>query len=162
MNPRVAVYPGSFDPVTLGHLSIIARAKAAVDQLIVAVVGNPGKEPMFTIAERKEMLHRLVGDCKGITIESFEGLLIDYVRAKDAKFIVRGLRAVSDFDYEFQMAVQNRRMEPEVDTLFMMTEAKHFYVSSRMVKEISALGGDVAHMVPPLVLTELDHKRSGR
>jgi pantetheine-phosphate adenylyltransferase len=161
MNPRVAVYPGSFDPVTLGHLSIIARAKVAVDHLIVAVVRNPGKDAMFTIGEREEMLRHLVGDCEGITIESFEGLLIDYVRAKDAKFIVRGLRAVSDFDYEFQMAVQNRRMEPEVDTLFMMTEAEHFYVSSRMVKEISALGGDVAHMVPLPVLDELERKRRG-
>jgi len=159
MNPRVAVYPGSFDPVTLGHLSIIARAKEALETLIVAVVRNPGKDPMFTIEEREEMLHRLVGDCPGIIIESFEGLLIDYVRDKDAKFIVRGLRAVSDFDYEFQMAVQNRRMEPEVDTLFMMTEAEHFYVSSRMVKEIAMLGGDVAHMVPQEVLDELDRKR---
>ncbi len=162
MNPRVAVYPGSFDPVTLGHLSIIARAKEALDTLIVAVVRNPGKHPMFSLAEREEMLHRLVGSCPGVVIESFEGLLIDYVRAKDAKFIVRGLRAVSDFDYEFQMAVQNRRMEPEVDTLFMMTEAEHFYVSSRMVKEISLLGGDVSHMVPPEVLAELEKKRGGR
>ena len=155
MSDRIAVYPGSFDPVTLGHLNILARAKKTVDHLVVAVVCNPGKNPMFTIDERVQMLEACIGDVEGITIESFEGLLADYVRAKDAAFIVRGLRAVSDFDYEFQMAVQNRHLVPEVDTLFMMTDEKYFYVSSGMVKEIAMLGGDVSHMVSDLVLDRI-------
>jgi pantetheine-phosphate adenylyltransferase len=159
MTERVAVYPGSFDPVTLGHLNIIRRAKLAVDQLIVAVVRNPGKSPMFTAEERVEMLGECLGDCEGLTIVSFEGLLIDFVRAQGAHFIVRGLRAVSDFDYEFQMAVQNRNLAAEVDTLFMMTDERYFYVSSRMVKEIAMLDGTVSHMVPETVERLLDKKR---
>jgi len=155
MTERVAVYPGSFDPVTLGHLDILERAKLAVDHLIVAVVRNPGKNPMFTAQRRMELIHECIGDCPGISVVSFEGLLIDFVRAQNAAFIVRGLRAVSDFDYEFQMAVQNRHLAPEVDTLFMMTDAKYFYVSSRMVKEIATLGGDVSHMVNDIVLDAL-------
>ncbi len=155
MNDRVAVYPGSFDPVTLGHLNILARARKAVDHLIVAVVRNPSKNPMFTIREREKMLRDHIGDDPGITIESFEGLLADYVHDRGAKFIVRGLRAVSDFDYEFQMAVQNRRLAPDVDTLFMMTDEKYFYVSSGMVKEIALLGGDVSHMVSDRVLKRI-------
>ncbi len=151
MSDRIAVYPGSFDPVTLGHLNILARAREAVDHLIVAVVANPGKNPMFTLEERVEMLQAHIGDDARITIESFEGLLANYLRTKDAAFIVRGLRAVSDFDYEFQMAVQNRHLVPEVDTLFMMTDENYFYVSSGMVKEIALLGGDVSHMVSDLV-----------
>jgi len=158
MTRRVAVYPGSFDPITLGHLNIIERAKLAVDHLVIAVVSNPGKSPMFTLDERMEMIKTCLGDCSGVSIETFEGLLIDFVRARKAGFILRGLRAVSDFDYEFQMAVQNRHLAPEVDTLFMMTDKNHFYVSSRMVKEISALGGDVSHMVPDLVLEQLRRK----
>jgi pantetheine-phosphate adenylyltransferase len=155
MSDRIAVYPGSFDPVTLGHLNILARARKAVDHLIVAVVANPGKNPMFTIQERVEMLRASIGDEPGITVESFEGLLANYLRTKDAAFIVRGLRAVSDFDYEFQMAVQNRHLVPEVDTLFMMTDEKYFYVSSGMVKEIAMLGGDVSHMVTDRVLDRI-------
>ena len=155
MSDRIGVYPGSFDPVTLGHLNILARAREAVDHLIVAVVANPGKNPMFSIEEREEMLRACIGDVPGITIESFEGLLANYLREKEAHFIVRGLRAVSDFDYEFQMAVQNRRLAPDVDTLFMMTDEKYFYVSSGMVKEIALLGGDVSHMVSDLVLDRI-------
>ena len=155
MSDRIGVYPGSFDPVTLGHLNILARAREAVDHLIVAVVANPGKNPMFSIEEREEMLRACIGDVPGITIESFEGLLANYLREKEAHFIVRGLRAVSDFDYEFQMAVQNRHLVPEVDTLFMMTDEKYFYVSSGMVKEIALLGGDVSHMVSDLVLDRI-------
>ena len=159
MSHRVGVYPGSFDPVTLGHLNILRRAALAVDELIVAVVRNPGKSPMFTAAERVEMLRECLGDCDGIRIVSFEGLLIDFVRDQEAQFIVRGLRAVSDFDYEFQMAVQNRNLASEVDTLFMMTDERYFYVSSRMVKEIALLGGTVRHMVPETIEKRLDEKR---
>ncbi len=159
MSHRIAIYPGSFDPITLGHLNIIGRAKRAVDELIVAVVRNPGKNPMFTAAERVEMIETLTADCSGVRVESFEGLLIHYVRSRGARFIIRGLRAVSDFEYEFQMAVQNRHLAPEVDTLFMMTEAEHFYVSSRMAKEIAMLDGDVSHMVPQLVVERMRDKR---
>jgi pantetheine-phosphate adenylyltransferase len=159
MTHRIAIYPGSFDPITLGHLNIIQRAKSAVDELIVAVVRNPGKDPMFTAAERVEMIETLTCGCPGVTVESFEGLLIHYVRSRGAKFIIRGLRAVSDFEYEFQMAVQNRHLAPEVDTLYMMTEAQHFYVSSRMAKEIAMLDGDVSHMVPELVVQRMRDKR---
>lgn len=159
MSHRIAIYPGSFDPVTLGHLNIISRAAKAVDQLIVAVVQNPGKSPMFTAEERIQQLITLTADCSNVTVDSFDGLLIDYVRARGAGFILRGLRSASDFEYEFQMAVQNRKLAPEVDTLFMMTDAKYFYVSSRMSKEIATLGGDVAHMVPEMIIRELEKKR---
>ena len=162
MTGTIAIYPGSFDPITHGHLNIVERARQAVDHLVIAVVRNPGKSPMFTLDERMEMIQTCLGDCDGVSIETFEGLLIDYVRARGAQFILRGLRAVSDFDYEFQMAVQNRHLAPEVDTLFMMTDKNHFYVSSRMVKEIALLGGDVSHMVPDLVLGELRRKVSPR
>jgi pantetheine-phosphate adenylyltransferase len=155
MTERVAIYPGSFDPVTLGHLNILQRARRAVDHLVVAVVRNPGKNPMFTAQRRMEMLRASIGECDDVSIESFDGLLVDFVRQREAQFIVRGLRAVSDFDYEFQMAVQNRRLAHEVDTLFMMTDEKYFYVSSRMVKEIALLGGSVSHMVTDLVLEAL-------
>ena len=159
MSGRVAVYPGSFDPVTLGHLNILRRARLAVDHLIVAVVRNPGKSPMFTAQERIDLIRECLGDCEGITLISFEGLLIDFVRDQGAQFIVRGLRAVSDFDYEFQMAVQNRNLASEVDTLFMMTDERYFYVSSRMVKEIALLDGTVSHMVPKLVEEAIARKK---
>ncbi len=159
MSNRIAIYPGSFDPVTLGHLNIIKRAAKAVDNLIVAVVRNPGKSPMFTTDERIDQLNRLTSDCPNVTVDSFDGLLIDFVRKRGAGFILRGLRSASDFEYEFQMAVQNRKLAPEVDTLFMMTDAKYFYVSSRMSKEIAMLGGDVAHMVPDMIIRELEQKR---
>ncbi len=162
MSERIAVYPGSFDPVTLGHLNILKRVRLAVDHLIVAVVRNPGKSPMFTAQERIELLRACLGDCEGITLVSFEGLLIDFVRDQGAQFIVRGLRAVSDFDYEFQMAVQNRNLAPEVDTLFMMTDERYFYVSSRMVKEIAMLNGTVSHMVPELVENAIARKKGER
>ena len=159
MSGRVAVYPGSFDPVTLGHLNILKRARLAVDHLIVAVVRNPGKSPMFTAQERIDLIRECLGDCEGITLTSFEGLLIDFVRDQGAQFIVRGLRAVSDFDYEFQMAVQNRNLASEVDTLFMMTDERYFYVSSRMVKEIALLDGTVSHMVPERVEEAIARKK---
>ncbi len=153
--PVVAIYPGSFDPPTLGHINILHRARRAVDHLVVAVVRNPGKNPMFSPERRMELLRASIGDHDDVSIVSFDGLLVDFVQQRQAQFIVRGLRAVSDFDYEFQMAVQNRRLAPEVDTLFMMTDEKYFYVSSRMVKEIALLGGSVSHMVNDLVLEAL-------
>ena len=160
MTQRVGVYPGSFDPVTFGHLNILERAKLFVDHLIVAVVRNPGKNPMFPAQRRMELIRECIGDCDGVSVVSFDGLLIDFVRSQQADFIVRGLRAVSDFDYEFQMAVQNRHLAPEVDTLFMMTDKNHFYVSSRMVKEIWRLNGDVSHMVNDVVLNALNEEIS--
>ncbi|MCK6530421.1 pantetheine-phosphate adenylyltransferase [Myxococcota bacterium] len=155
---RLAIYPGSFDPPHLGHVNVIARALAAFDRVLVAVVGNPEKRSLFTPAERMEMIRESVGDHPNLDVDQFDGLLVDYVRARGARTIVRGLRAVQDFEFELQMAGMNRKLAPEVDTLFMMTDADWFFVSSRMVREVASLGGDVSQMVAPSVLARL-HRR---
>jgi len=158
---RVAIYPGSFDPPHLGHVNIIHRALAAFDRVVVAVVGNPEKRSMFTAEERIELIRASVGEHPHLEVDQFEGLLIDYVRARQATLVIRGLRAVQDFEYELQMAGMNRKLAPEVDTLFMMTDERWFYVSSRLLKEVAALGGDVSEMVPTPVAERL-RVRAGR
>lgn len=152
---RTAVYPGSFDPVTSGHLDVIERAARLFEKVIVAVIRNPEKKPRFTFKERMEMLKRTIPHLKNVSVDSFDGLLVDYVHKKKARAIVRGLRAVSDFDYEFQMALTNRRMAPEVETVFLMTDYRYSYLSSSFVKQIAGLGGDVSGMVPPAVAGKL-------
>jgi pantetheine-phosphate adenylyltransferase len=148
----VAVYPGSFDPVTNGHLDIVRRASAVFDRLIVAVLANPRKTPLLPVAERVAAIREaldaagLRGD--GVAVESFDGLTVDFCRARDAAFIVRGLRAISDFEAEMQLAHNNRKLAPGVDTVFFMTSLEHGYVSSSLVKEIAQFGGDVGEMVP--------------
>lgn len=145
---RVAVYPGSFDPVTNGHLDIIHRAMEFVDELIIAILINPEKQALFSVEERMEMIRKCIPSNHRIQIDQFDGLLVEYARKKNAQMIIRGLRAVSDFDYEFQMALMNRRLEPQIETVFLVPAEQYSYVSSRLVKEISLLGGVVKGLVP--------------
>ncbi len=148
---KIAVYPGSFDPVTNGHLDIIQRAIKIFDLVYIAVIENPEKTPLFKTEERMEMIRKSLPESPKIKIDSFSGLLVDYAKKIGANAIVRGLRAVSDFDYEFQMALTNRKMCPEIETVFMMTDYKYSYLSSSFVKQIARLGGDISAFVPPPV-----------
>jgi pantetheine-phosphate adenylyltransferase len=149
----VAVYPGSFDPITNGHLDVIRRASGAFERVIVAVLANPRKQPLLAVDQRIEIIRQaLAGDGASgnrIEVDSFDGLTVDFCRARGAQFIVRGLRAISDFETEMQLAHNNRKLAPEVDTVFFMTALEHGYVSSSLVKEIAQFGGDVSEMVPP-------------
>ena len=163
---RLAVYPGSFDPVTNGHIDIVMRSLACfatspADRLIVAVADNPRKTPLFTVAERKAHIAAAIQDPR-LEIDSFEGLLIEYVQRRGANVVVRGLRALADFEFEFQLAHMNRRLAPEVETLFMMTGEKDFFVSSSLVKEVAQFGGDVSKVVPRGVARALAKRFSGR
>lgn len=145
---RVAIYPGSFDPLTNGHLSIIRRGLEIFDGLIVAIADNPKKTPLFSVEERRAFLHEAVGDDPRIEIDSFEGLLVEYAAKRQIKVIIRGLRAVSDFEFEFQLANMNRKLDAGIDTIFMMTGEEEFYISSNLVREVASFGGDVHGMVP--------------
>ena len=152
---RVAVYPGSFDPLTNGHLDIIRRGTRLFDRLLVAVLENEGKAPLFTVAERMELIARCTQDMPTVEVHSFSGLLVDFMQRVNAGVVVRGIRAVSDYEYELQMALMNRELHPGVETIFMLPAVEYTYVSSRLVKEVFRLGGDVARLVPPLVLESL-------
>jgi pantetheine-phosphate adenylyltransferase len=152
---RVAVYPGSFDPITNGHLDILQRAVALFDRVVVAVVHNPNKAGFLAPDRRAELIREVVGSDSRVEVDVFSGLLVDYVREKRAKSIVRGLRAVADFEFEFQMASMNRHLAPDVDTVFLVTDEKNFYVSSSLVKEVSRLGGNVSAFVPQPVVRAL-------
>ncbi|MFQ5700411.1 MAG: pantetheine-phosphate adenylyltransferase [Acidobacteriota bacterium] len=148
---RLAVYPGTFDPVTNGHLDIIERGSRLFDRVVVAILENLDKKPLFSVAERRELIRQAVGRFPNVSVQTFRGLLVDYVRDCGAHVIVRGLRALSDFEYEFQMALMNRRLDPDVETVFMMPSEAYSYLSSRLVKEVAFLGGDVSGLVPPVV-----------
>lgn len=150
---KIGVYPGSFDPITNGHLDIIDRAAKLFDKVYVAVIRNPEKKPAFDIENRIEMIKATVKS--NVEVDSFDGLLIDYVKKVKAHAIIRGLRAVSDFDYEFQMALTNRKMDPDIETVFLMTDYKYSYLSSSFVKQIARLGGDVSNFVPKAVESKL-------
>ena len=150
---KIGVYPGSFDPITNGHLDIIDRAAKLFDKVYVAVIRNPEKKPAFDIESRIEMIKATVKD--NVEVDGFDGLLIDYVKKVKAHAIIRGLRAVSDFDYEFQMALTNRKMDPDIETVFLMTDYKYSYLSSSFVKQIARLGGDVSSFVPKDVEAKL-------
>jgi pantetheine-phosphate adenylyltransferase len=154
----IAVYPGSFDPVTNGHLDLIARGAKIFDHLIVAVAKNVEKEPLFTVQERVEMLEAVTFEFKNVEIDVFDGLLMDYAREKGARVVLRGIRAVSDYEYELQMAMMNRKIEPDIETVFMMPGEAYSYISSRLVRELAKLGGPVKDMVPPLVEERLRGK----
>ena len=154
-NMRIAIYPGSFDPVTLGHLDIIRRASGLFDRLIVAVMHNQNKKPMFSVEERMEMLRRTTAGLPNVEIESFGGLLADYARRKNACVRVKGLRAVSDFEYEFQMALANRKLNADLDTVFLMTSSEYMYLSSSVVKDIAVHGGSVAGFVPDEIVQDI-------
>jgi len=153
-----AVYPGSFDPVTNGHLDLIARGAKIFDCLIVAVAQNLDKEPLFAVHERVEMLEAVTFEFQNVQIDVFSGLLMDYARAKGARVILRGIRAVSDYEYELQMAMMNRKIEPDIETVFMMPGEAYSYISSRLVRELARFGGPVKDMVPPLVEERLRGK----
>jgi pantetheine-phosphate adenylyltransferase len=159
---RRAIYPGSFDPVTNGHLDIIERGCKLFDEIIIAILVNPDKQPMFTSAERREILSEVLseiekGDCH-LVVEDFQGLLVHYAIEREADAIVRGIRAISDYEYELQMALMNRRLEPSIETVFMMPAETYSYVSSRLVKEVFQLGGTLDGLVPSLIEKRMKEK----
>lgn len=159
-NGVTAVYPGSFDPVTNGHLDLIARGAKIFGRLIVAVAQNLDKDPLFGVEERVEMLEAVTFEFRNVEVDIFGGLLMDYARAKGARVVLRGIRAVSDYEYELQMAMMNRKIEPEIETVFMMPGEAYSYVSSRLVKELARLGGSVKGLVPKLIEERLRGKVS--
>jgi pantetheine-phosphate adenylyltransferase len=154
----IAIYPGSFDPVTKGHLDLIARGSEIFDRLIVAVTQNSEKDPLFTVEERVEMLKAVTADRKNVEVDVFTGLLVAYARKREARVLLRGIRAVSDYEYELQMAMMNRKIEPHVETVFMLPAEAYGYLSSRMVKEVARLGGPVKDLVPAIVEEKLRAK----
>jgi pantetheine-phosphate adenylyltransferase len=155
---RSAIYPGSFDPVTNGHLDIIERAAKIFDEVVVAVTVNIGKSPMFTIEERLSMLKEAAKHLPNVRVDSFDGLLVRYAEAQGASVIVKGLRALSDFEFEFEMALMNRRLDTEIETVFMMTNVEYSYLSSSIIKEVSNFGGPIDGLVPEVVLDYLKQK----
>lgn len=156
--PQLAIYPGTFDPITNGHLDLIQRGLRIFDRIIVAVAEGSYKRCLFTVDERLEMIREALADTPNITIDSFPGLLVDYVKSQNAQVILRGLRAVTDFEYEFQMAMMNRRMEPEIVTVFLMTSLRWVFLSSSILKEAAVHGGNIEGMVPELVYQKLREK----
>jgi pantetheine-phosphate adenylyltransferase len=149
MTHRVGIYPGSFDPITSGHVNIIERSLGVFDTVVVGVLNNVAKQGMFTPEERADLIRDQFTDEPRIEVDVFDGLLVDYVQKRGAATVIRGLRAVQDFEYEFQMTMMNRRLAPEVDTVFMMTDEEYFYIASRTVKEVAQFGGDITGLVPP-------------
>lgn len=158
MSQRCAIYPGSFDPITNGHLSIVDRALTIFDKLTIAILTNPQKEPLFSIEERISMIKESLHGSPNVEVDTFGGLLVDYAVEKKANVILRGLRALSDFEYEFQMALMNRKLNREVQSLFLMTDYKWFYISSTIIKEAAGLGGDISGLVPEIVEKRLKEK----
>ncbi|HTB93919.1 MAG TPA: pantetheine-phosphate adenylyltransferase [Candidatus Sulfotelmatobacter sp.] len=151
MKTSIAIYPGSFDPVTNGHLDLIGRGEKMFDHLIVAVLKNVEKEPLFSVPERVEMLREATKHWPGVEVDVFQGLLVDYARKRDAAVILRGIRAISDYEYELQMALMNRKLEPRLETVFMLPGESYSYLSAKLVREIAQLGGPLTGLVPPLV-----------
>lgn len=160
--PRLAVYPGSFDPLTNGHVDIIERGVRLFDRIVIALLVNPEKAPLFSVAERLELTREVFRAQPDVDVDTFDGLLVDYARQRRADVIVRGLRAISDFEYELQMALMNRRLDSGIETVFMMPAEPYTYVSSRLVKEVVALGGSVAGLVPDIVEARLTAKYRAR
>ncbi len=151
ISPTVALYPGSFDPITNGHLDLIQRGARLFDKLIVSILRNERKEPLFSVEERAVMLREVVADYPNVEVGSFDGLLVDYATSRSATVVLRGIRAISDYEYELQMALMNRRLRPEVETVFLMANEAYSFISSRLVKEVFSLGGNIAGLAPPLV-----------
>ena len=158
MNKGTAIYPGSFDPPTNGHLDLIQRGSKIFEELVVAILRNSEKTPMFSVAERSEMLRELTADLNNVRIDTFDGLMVEYAKSIDASCVLRGIRAVSDYEYELQMALMNRKIEPTLETVFMMPADKYSYVSSRLVREVAQAGGPVKGLVPEVVEQKLREK----
>ena len=158
---RIGIYPGSFDPVTLGHLDIIERASRMVDKLVIGVLVNGAKSPMFTTDERVELIKKVTKDMPNVVVEANDGLLVDFAEAKGAGVIIRGLRAVTDFEYELQIAQTNHKLNPNVDTVFLTPSVEYSYVSSSIVREIASYGGDISQFVPECIVDEI-YKKAGR
>lgn len=158
MNKGLAIYPGSFDPPTNGHLDLIQRGSKIFEELVVAILRNSEKTPMFSVAERREMLLQLTADLKNVRIDMFDGLMVEYAKSIDAMCVLRGIRAISDYEYELQMALMNRKLEPTLETVFMMPADKYSYVSSRLVREVAQAGGPVKGLVPEVVEQKLREK----
>ncbi len=159
---HIAVYPGSFDPTTNGHLDIITRASKLCDKLIVAVLENPSKKPLFTVEERVEHLKIILKDYPNVEVRSFSGLLVDFVKSVGSNIVVRGLRGVTDFSYEFQMALTNRSMDNEIETLFISADTQYLFFSSSQVKEIALFGGNIDNMVPKIIKDEISKKLNNK
>ena len=159
MQPVRAIYPGTFDPLTNGHLDLIARGSKIVDHLVVAILRNVNKgTPLFTVEERLEMIREAAEGFPNVSVQTFDGLLVDFARQQEAVAVLRGIRAISDYEYEFQMAMMNRKLDPELETIFMLPHEKYTYVSSRLIKGVFQLGGDVSSLVPALVMDRLRAK----
>src|SRR5579863_6368651 len=158
MNKGIAIYPGSFDPPTNGYLDLIQRGSKIFEGLVVAVLRNSEKTPMFTLAERLEMLRQLTAELSNVRIDTFDGLMVEYAKSIDAMCVLRGIRAISDYEYELQMALMNRKLEPSLETVFMMPAVRYSYVSSRLVREVAQAGGPVKDLVPEVVKRKLREK----
>ena len=155
---KIAVYPGSFDPVTCGHLDIIKRSCKVFDKVIVAVLNNSAKHPLFSVSERMELIGRCTKDLPNCEVDSFGGLLVDFAKKKNADTVIRGLRAISDFEYEFQMALLNKKLNPEIETMFMVTNQDYMYLSSTVVRQIASFGGDISQFVPERIKAEIEER----
>jgi pantetheine-phosphate adenylyltransferase len=147
----IAIYPGSFDPITNGHLDLIQRGSRLFNRLVVSILRNEKKEPLFSLEERMEMLREVARDYPNVDVDSFDGLLVDYAAARSATVLLRGIRAISDYEYELQMALMNKRLRPEIETVFLMANEAYSFISSRLVKEVFRLGGNISGLAPPLV-----------
>jgi pantetheine-phosphate adenylyltransferase len=158
LKKAIAIYPGSFDPLTNGHLDLIERGSKIFDELIVGILRNPEKDPLFSLGERREMMEAMTGQWKNVRVDSFEGLMVDYAVKVKASAVLRGIRAISDYEYELQMALMNRKLSPNLETVFMMPAEAYSYLSSRLVREIAQLGGNISGLVPELVEQKLREK----
>ena len=158
MSETIAVYPGTFDPITNGHLSIVNRALKIFDKLIIAILNNPQKSPLFSLEERILMIEEVLKSKSNVEVDSFDGLLVDYVIKKNSNVVLRGIRALSDFEFEFQMALMNRKLNRDVQSIFLMTDYKWFYISSTIIKEAASFNGDISGLVPPIVCKKLKEK----
>ena len=158
MTEKIAIYPGSFDPITNGHISILNRALKIFDKLVIAILNNTQKAPLFTLEERLSMIREVLKPVENVEVDYFDGLLVDYAVKKGTNVVIRGLRALSDFEYEFQLALMNRKLNRDVQSVFLMTDYKWFYTSSTIIKEAAKWGGDISGLVPPLVCKKLKEK----